>query len=108
MLQSTSIRSLRAVPRLNGRRLASHGPVHNEPSGFLFGEKPPAPGQKRQKENWENIWYIGMYGSMIVAAIGLYYKPDTSIQTWALAEAKRRMEERGEQYKYEPGVRPPQ
>ncbi|KAG6878380.1 hypothetical protein C0993_007562 [Termitomyces sp. T159_Od127] len=70
-------------------------------------EDPPPPGQKRVKEDWENIWYIGMYGSMAFAAVMLYYKPDTSIQTWALEEAKRRMEERGEKYKYEPSTPPP-
>jgi len=39
--------------------------------------QPPAPGQKRVKEDWENIWYIGMFGSMGLAALLLYYKPDT-------------------------------
>ncbi|THH02142.1 hypothetical protein EW026_g682 [Hermanssonia centrifuga] len=101
---------LRALPlRAGSRRLqsstrryasGSHGPQYNEPSGWLFGEKPPPPGQKRKREDWELIWYIGMYGSMAVAAIGLYYKPDTSIQTWALNEAKARMEARGEKTDY--------
>jgi hypothetical protein len=71
------------------------------------------------KEDWENIWYIGMFGTMAFAAVMLYYKPDTrcvimhlcqdvvqieyaSIQTWALKEAKERMEARGEKYQYEP------
>lgn len=59
---------------------------------------------------------------MGLAALLHYYKPDTrcvspsgashtgsldfcrvsSIQSWALAEAKERMEARGEKYKYEP------
>lgn len=58
---------------------------------------------------------------MAVAAVGLYYKPDTryvcnidvpqicrpmllssSIQTWALREAKARMEARGESTEYKP------
>ncbi|KAF9499718.1 hypothetical protein BDN71DRAFT_1502623 [Pleurotus eryngii] len=88
-----------------GRRNASHGaPQYNEPSGWLFGEKPPPPGQKRVKEDWENIWVIGMFGSMAFATVMLYYKPDTSIQTWALEEAKARMEARGEKYQYEPST----
>ncbi|KAG2044775.1 Ndufb11, NADH dehydrogenase 1 beta subcomplex subunit [Suillus americanus] len=105
MLLTSSLRALQVrVPRrITGRRFASHGPPQfNEPSGWLFGEKPPAPGQKRVKEEWENIWYVGMFGSMAMAAVLLYYKPDTSIQTWALREAKERMEARGEKYKYEP------
>lgn len=39
--------------------------------------QPPAPGQKRVKEDWENIWYFGMFGSIGLAAVLLYYKPDT-------------------------------
>jgi hypothetical protein len=67
----------------------------------MFGEKPLPVGEKRQKEDWETIWMVGMFGSMIVGAIGLYYKPDTSVQSWALQEAKDRLEARGEVYKYE-------
>jgi len=107
MLSSASaVRALRATSTcLRGppKRFGSHGPQsYNEPSGWLFGEKPPPPGQKRVKEDWENIWYIGMFGTMAFAAVMLYYKPDTSIQSWALREAKERMEARGEKYKYEP------
>ncbi|PFH54540.1 hypothetical protein AMATHDRAFT_135062 [Amanita thiersii Skay4041] len=104
MLSTSSLRALRlAAPRARGARYASHDAPHfNEPSGWLFGEKPLPPGQKRVKEDWENIWYIGMFGSMAFAALMLYYKPDTSIQTWALQEAKARMEARGEKYTYEP------
>ncbi|KAL0072043.1 hypothetical protein AAF712_000966 [Marasmius tenuissimus] len=104
MLSQLPIRSLRAgSTQLRGVRLASgDAPHYNEPSGWLFGEKPPPPGQKRVKESWENIWYIGMFGSMAFATVMLYYKPDTSVNTWALQEAKNRMEARGEKYKYEP------
>ncbi|KAH8102463.1 Ndufb11, NADH dehydrogenase 1 beta subcomplex subunit [Cristinia sonorae] len=97
-------RTLRATPRSLqriGRRNASHGgPHYNEPSGYIFGEKPLPPGQKRVKEPWERIWFWGMYGSMAVGAVLLYYKPDTSIQSWALKEAKARMEARGEKTDY--------
>ncbi|KAF7306987.1 hypothetical protein MIND_00491500 [Mycena indigotica] len=101
---SAAILSRRAcLSRLRNVRSASHGaPQYNEPTGLLFGEKPPPPGHRRIKEPWENLWYWGMYGSMGVGAVLLYFKPDTSIQTWALKEAKQRMEERGEKYKYEP------
>ncbi|KAH0838357.1 ESSS subunit of NADH:ubiquinone oxidoreductase-domain-containing protein [Lanmaoa asiatica] len=120
-LMPPHLRVLTVVPRRAlGHRYASHGaPHYNEPTGWLFGEKvmsfhshavpqlnphtfqPLPPGQKRVKEDWENIWYFGMFGSMALAAILLYYKPDTSIQTWALKEAKERMEARGEKYKYD-------
>jgi len=83
------------------RRFAHHeAPQYNEPSGYLFGEKPPAPGQKRKREDWEIIWYIGMFGGMGFAAAGLYFKHDTSIQTWALKEAKSRMDSSGTDWQY--------
>ncbi|KAJ7487676.1 ESSS subunit of NADH:ubiquinone oxidoreductase-domain-containing protein [Mycena galericulata] len=103
---------LRALPagrltRLRDVRFASHdAPQYNEPTGLLFGEKPPPPGHRRIKQPWENLWYYGMYGSMLVGGVLLYFKPDTSIQTWALKEAKQRMEARGEKYKYEPSSIP--
>ena len=60
-----------------------------------------------------------MFGGMALATVILVYKPDTrcvlialsgpgerllmfSIQTWALEEAKKRMEERGEKVEYKP------
>ncbi|KZP31271.1 Ndufb11, NADH dehydrogenase 1 beta subcomplex subunit [Athelia psychrophila] len=107
MASVATIRGLRAkAPRcVLGRRYASHGaPPPNEPSGWIFGEKPPPPGQKRTREDWEIIWYSGMFGAMATAGVLHYYKPDTTIQTWALAEAKARMEARGEDYKYKPST----
>ncbi|GHJ89984.1 hypothetical protein NliqN6_6386 [Naganishia liquefaciens] len=107
MLRSaTSIaRPLRSAANTTARRgYASHGPSYNAPSGYIFGEKPPPAGQKRVKEDWENIWYFGIFGGMAFAALILTYKPDTSIQGWAYNEAKRRMVESGqwEQIKYRP------
>ncbi|GAC73388.1 hypothetical protein PANT_9d00081 [Moesziomyces antarcticus T-34] len=82
-------------------RFASGGSSYNQPTGYLFGEKVPK-GQKRQKENWENMWYFGMFGGMAFAAVALMYKPDTSIQTWAMAEAKKRLEASGDEWQYKP------
>lgn len=86
-----------------------HGPSYDPPSGWLFGVKP---GEKYQKEGWEGIWYWGFYGSFAVAIVAYAFKPDTrylvllsftgpvwlttgSIQTWALEEARRRLEAEG-------------
>ena len=44
---------------------------------YLHLWQPLPPGEKRKKEGWENIWYVGMYGSMLLAGVLLYYKPDT-------------------------------
>ncbi|KAL1951640.1 hypothetical protein VTO73DRAFT_789 [Trametes versicolor] len=88
--------AVRSTPSCKRYASHGHGPHYNEPTGYFLSEKPLPAGQKRKKESWENVWYIGMYGSMGVAAVLLYYKPDTSIKSWALEEAKARMEARGE------------
>lgn len=36
-----------------------------------------AKGQKRQKEDWENMYYFGLFGGMAFAGLVLMYKPDT-------------------------------
>jgi len=41
------------------------------------------------------LFYYGFYGSFAVAAVAYAFKPDTSIQTWALEEARRRLEKEG-------------
>lgn len=54
---------------------AGHGDPYDPPSGYLFGVKP---GQKYVKEGWENIWYYGFIGSLLVAGVAYIFKPDTS------------------------------
>ncbi|PWZ02883.1 hypothetical protein BCV70DRAFT_214386 [Testicularia cyperi] len=82
-------------------RYASGGSAYNQPTGYIFGEKIPK-GQKRQKENWENMWYFGLFGGMAFAGLVLMYKPDTTIQTWAMAEAKKRLESSDQVWQYKP------
>nr|OQO18524.1 hypothetical protein B0A51_12215 [Rachicladosporium sp. CCFEE 5018] len=65
---------------------------YDPPGGWLFGVKP---GEKPEKEGWENVWYYGFFGSLAFGVVGYWYKPDTSIQTWALEEARRRLEAEG-------------
>ncbi|EPQ32048.1 uncharacterized protein PFL1_00246 [Pseudozyma flocculosa PF-1] len=83
-------------------RLASGGSSYNQPTGHLFAEKPLSKGQKRVKEDWENMWYIGMFGGLVFAGVVLMFKPDTSVQPWAMAEAKKRLEASGEVWQYKP------
>ncbi|PVH95235.1 hypothetical protein DM02DRAFT_601181 [Periconia macrospinosa] len=73
-------------------RAGGHGPSYDPPSGWLFGVKP---GEKYQKEGWETVWTYGFYGSILFAVVAYAFKPDTSIQTWALEEARRRLEAEG-------------
>ncbi|KAF7160944.1 hypothetical protein CNMCM5623_006506 [Aspergillus felis] len=76
----------------NTLRAADHGNHYDPPTGWLFGVKP---GQKYVKEGWENIWYYGFIGSLLAGGVAYIFKPDTSIQTWALEEARRRLEAEG-------------
>ncbi|CAI6227981.1 unnamed protein product [Periconia digitata] len=73
-------------------RAGDHGTSYDPPSGWLFGVKP---GEKYQKEGWETIWFWGFYGSIGLGIVAYAFKPDTSIQTWALEEARRRLEAEG-------------
>ncbi|EFQ96680.1 NADH:ubiquinone oxidoreductase kDa subunit [Nannizzia gypsea CBS 118893] len=72
--------------------LLGAGGHYDPPTGWLFGVKP---GHKYVKEGWETIFYYGFFGSFLVAGIAYVFKPDTSIQTWALEEARRRLEKEG-------------
>merc|ERR1719195_1227976 len=68
--------------------------VREPPNGFLFNEKPRKPGEKRQWEDWEGIWY--RWWAIIIVTVGLlqYYKPDTSYGTWAHQEALKQLTEK--------------
>ncbi|KAF2200076.1 hypothetical protein GQ43DRAFT_374695 [Delitschia confertaspora ATCC 74209] len=70
----------------------SHESRFDPPTGWLFGVKP---GEKPEREGWEWIWYIGIYGTLALTTVLYVFKPDTSIQTWALEEARRRLEAEG-------------
>ncbi|KAI7786037.1 hypothetical protein SLS64_008953 [Diaporthe eres] len=69
-----------------------HGPEYDPPTGWLFGVRP---GEKAEKEGWEGLAYYGFCGSLVAFGIAYAFKPDTSIQTWALEEARRRLEAEG-------------
>ncbi|KAF9585803.1 hypothetical protein BGW38_000655 [Lunasporangiospora selenospora] len=89
---------LRSVAQL--RRGGGGHEGYNLPTGYLFGEKPLAPGAKRVKGDWEGLWFYGFFGSMVFGTAIIYYKPDTNLQTWAYKEAKERMAARGETIEY--------
>ncbi|KAL2119724.1 hypothetical protein VTJ04DRAFT_6685 [Mycothermus thermophilus] len=78
------------TPRRAG---GGHGGMeYDPPTGWLWGVRP---GEKYEKEGWENLFIYGFWGSLIVFMIAYAFKPDTSIQTWALEEARRRLEAEG-------------
>ncbi|KAI8054379.1 ESSS subunit of NADH:ubiquinone oxidoreductase-domain-containing protein [Syncephalis plumigaleata] len=97
------IRPLHASMRSNlpvTRRYASGEPQYNEPTGYLFNEK-PTPGKKRVREDWEIPYIYGGGAILIAASIALYYKPKRDVSTWAYEEARQRMEMRGDLPTYE-------
>ncbi|KAK3176401.1 hypothetical protein OEA41_007724 [Lepraria neglecta] len=71
---------------------ASHESHYDPPTGWLFGVPP---GEKYKEEGWEKTWVWGFWGSLAFGVVAYAYKPDTSIQTWALEEARRRLEAEG-------------
>ena len=102
-------RPLSSTASLKAGDSHAHEDHYDAPSGWLFNVKP---GEKYENEGWETVWYYGFVGSLLFGLIGYCYKPDTryavrfreygmtltqcnSIQTWALEEARRRLEAEG-------------
>ncbi|ORY95281.1 hypothetical protein BCR43DRAFT_492733 [Syncephalastrum racemosum] len=96
MLARAFARSARlSRPTTMLRRGGGGGSPVNEPGGYLFSEK------TRVKEDWENMWYAGMFGGFALVAVGLYYKPDTTVTTWATKQAEKNLKEKGISIHYE-------
>ncbi|WPG99497.1 Hypothetical protein R9X50_00231200 [Acrodontium crateriforme] len=87
-----ALRSFSSTAVRTGGDSHAHEDHYDAPGGWLFGVKP---GENYENEGWEKIWYYGFFGSMLFGVVGYCYKPDTSIQTWALEEARRRLEAEG-------------
>ncbi|EPS42839.1 hypothetical protein H072_3121 [Dactylellina haptotyla CBS 200.50] len=69
-----------------------HEEPYDEPTGWFLGVPP---GETRPNEGWEKLMWYGFFGAFAAFTVALAYKPDTSIQTWALEEARRRLEKEG-------------
>jgi len=48
------------------------------------------------------MWYYGFYGSMVAVGVLLYFKPDRSVREWAGAEAEKRLDASGKEWRYKP------
>ena len=96
LLRSSLRLSLQAVrrPTLQHVRKDSIFTKYREPpNGFLFNRKPLKPGEKREREDWEYIWY-GMWSLIILTlVVGSYFHPKEDILTWARKEAEIRVAE---------------
>ena len=52
--------------------------------------QPPPEGVARVKQSWETPYVVTMMTAFFMCAVGLSFKPDTTIGTWAKTEALRR------------------
>ncbi|CRK03061.1 hypothetical protein HYQ45_006598 [Verticillium longisporum] len=97
-LARAATRALRPAPAMAARpfsvtaRRAGGGNDFDPPTGWLFGVKP---GEKYEREGWEVPFYTLFCGGVVALGVVLAFKPDTSLDTWALEEARRRLEKEG-------------
>ncbi|KAL6710243.1 hypothetical protein ACN47E_009189 [Coniothyrium glycines] len=93
-LARSSIRTTatRAFSQSQAVRGGGHDSHYDPPSGWLWGVKP---GEQYEKEGWEGVMFWGFGGACLFGVVAYAFKPDTSIQTWALEEARRRLEAEG-------------
>ncbi|RMD43903.1 hypothetical protein DV735_g1242, partial [Chaetothyriales sp. CBS 134920] len=68
------------------------GDHYDPPGGWLWGVRP---GEKYEKEGWERIFTWFYIVPIVVGTIVYVNKEDTTIQTWALEEARRRLDKDG-------------
>ncbi|KIW71809.1 hypothetical protein PV04_00042 [Phialophora macrospora] len=75
----------------HGHHASGHDDHFDPPAGWLWGIRP---GEKYEKEGWEGLAWV-FVASWVVAIAAYTMKEDTTIQTWALEEARRRLEKEG-------------
>jgi len=88
----SAVRPFSSTSAARGGADHAHEDHYDPPTGWLWGIKP---GEKYQKEGWEGLMVWGFFGSLGLGVVAYAFKPDTSIQTWALEEARRRLEVEG-------------
>merc|ERR1712168_720454 len=74
--------SIRCLPRLAGQQVRNDGiftKYREPPNGFLFNRKPLKPGEKREREDWELIWYVGWGSAFVLLCAGSYFRPQEGL-----------------------------
>ena len=64
-----------------------------EEHGLLFGEKRLAPGEKRKKEDWEQIYVWGMGIAFVLMVVGFWTRPHSKPSAWARDEMLSRQKQ---------------
>lgn len=67
-------RTLSSTATRSGGNSHAHEDHYDPPTGWLFGVKP---GEKYEKEGWEDVWFYGFFGTLAFGLVGYCYKPDT-------------------------------
>ncbi|KAK9837686.1 hypothetical protein WJX74_002990 [Apatococcus lobatus] len=88
---TTALRNIRS--RAAGPKESFWADGKHEPTGYLFNETPPPPGQSRKWESWEAPWYLCFGASTVLLAVGLPSRPDTSMVSWAHKQAEKELAE---------------
>lgn len=77
--KATNPSTIDTIPRrhfsVTPPRASGGAPEYDPPTGWLFGIRP---GEKYEKEGWENMMLYGFCGSFAVFGIVYAFKPDTS------------------------------
>lgn len=60
-------------------------------------------GHPKHKEGWETTIYLTYGAAVVIMGITYFFSPETSIQTWASAEAQARLDLKGKGVKLEFG-----
>lgn len=72
---------------------SSSAKSYNEPGGYFLGIKPPGPGYKRRRLEFEwfmlGVFFPVLAGWHIVAG---WYAPEPELQAWARQEALKRLD----------------
>lgn len=75
--RALALRSPRAATRpfTTTMQKRGGGSSYEPPTGWLWGVKP---GEKQEKEGWENAMYYVFIPSCLLLVVALAFKPDTS------------------------------
>jgi|GEM_PF-5013255 len=93
IIQRINPSNLMTVSRNSIRNEGIFTKYREPPNGFLFNRKPLKPGEKREWESWQPIWYAGWTIATVILVVGSYYRPDEDILTWGRREAFKRIAE---------------
>lgn len=106
--QANNLRCFSSSAHGNSTHTDHHHPEDVDEEGNPYNEMEALPfgrieGQPEQPDWSRRIFVTGYIGGLAVFLYLHYYKPDVSMEAWALTEAQQRMRERGvDMFWYDP------